>query len=349
MKVSFVLPGFGRSGGSKVTVVVANGLISRGHHVRLFVHKPNTFSRSRLRNEWLKIRYLRTNDWQQLFIGCVEPFKDLTKCRFENNEIVVAVGLWSCRELSRQNNSNIKKVHYIHGAPPGDVNLMKEAWCENVPKIAVASFLKQKVKDICGQDVIAVIPNGIDTNEYYPSVPESERDGIGTMFSFPTYYKDPDPQTILSVLRRLGKSRPQVPQRIFGACRRPKEVPRVVYTRLPSIEKAREIYSRSLVWVLASRTEGFGLPVLEAMACGCAVVATDSGGPRDMIVDGKNGFLVGVGDVDSIVEKVELLLNDDALRCHVVEESRKIVKKFNWEASITKLEQALQKIDVSDL
>jgi glycosyltransferase involved in cell wall biosynthesis len=345
MKIAFVLPGRGRSGGNKVTVIAANGLIERGRQVRLLVHQSKAFSRSKLRNVWLKIHYPGANDWLPLFNGRIEPFRDLTQCRFENNEIIVAVGLWSCQEISRVKNSNIKKVHSIHGAPPRDINLMKAAWIENVPKIVVASFLKQKVKDVCGQEVIAVIPNGIDTNEYYPSVPESERDGIGTMFGFPTCYKDSDPETILGVLRSLKQRQPKVTQRVFGACRRPKQIPRKMYTRLPSIERAREIFSRSLVWFLASRSEGFGIPILEAMACGCAVVATDSGGPRDIIKDGENGFLVEVGKVDEIVGKVKLLLNNDGLRRRIVKNARKTVKNFNWGSSIDKLEEVLQTIN----
>jgi glycosyltransferase involved in cell wall biosynthesis len=81
------------------------------------------------------------------------------------------------------------------------------------------------------------------------------------------------------------------------------------------------------------------------MACGCAVVATDSGGPRDIIKDGENGFLVEVGKVDEIVGKVKLLLNNDGLRRRIVKNARKTVKNFNWGSSIDKLEEALQTIN----
>jgi len=346
MTITFLLPGNGPSGGVRCTVIAANGLMDRGHKVRLLVHKAKTLSISTLRNQWLKIRYPGRNDWLPLFKGRVDTFRDLSKCSFESGEIVIAAGLWSCREIRKLTNSSIKKVHYLHGEIPWDVNLMKEAWGENVPKIAVASYLKQRVRDICGQDVLAVIPNGTDAAEYYPTVSENERNGFGTIFENAPH-KDPD--TILCVLRKLRAAFPTIPQRVFGSSRRPKGIPHKTYIRLPSVEQARAIYSRSLVWILASRSEGFPGPVLEAMACGCAVVATDCGGPRDIIKDGENGFLVEVGNVDEIVAKAKLLLENDKLRCLIVERAKETVKTFNWEASISKLESALQKVAASHL
>lgn len=80
------------------------------------------------------------------------------------------------------------------------------------------------------------------------------------------------------------------------------------------------------------------------MACGCAVVATDCGGPGDMIIDGENGFLVEIGNVDQIVDRVKLLLNDVDLRMKFVEKSKETVKSFTWKRSVDKLEDVLRSI-----
>jgi glycosyltransferase involved in cell wall biosynthesis len=92
---------------------------------------------------------------------------------------------------------------------------------------------------------------------------------------------------------------------------------------------------------MASQSEGFSMPVLEAMACGCCVVATDCGGTRDMIVNGENGFLVPVGDLDEIVRTVEFLLSEPQVRSQVSRRAEQTAKQFNWESSIDKLEDAL--------
>jgi glycosyltransferase involved in cell wall biosynthesis len=282
------------------------------------------------------MRYPHSSSWLHLFKGKIEKFVDLTQCKFEENEIVIAHGWWAKRELRRLKKTEIIKVHYIHGIVSRD--LVKDAWEENVPKIAVASYLEDLVKEVCGQKVLAVVPNGIDTTEYFPSVPENQRDGVGTIFGM-TYHKDP--HTVLSVLRELHRTRAEIPLRIFGACRKPGEIPRQQYYRLPSVDKAREIYSRSLVWFLGSCSEGFPAPILEAVACGCAVVATDCGGPRDIIADGENGFLVEVGNVGQIVDRIKLLLDNPELRRQFVQKSKETVIKFSWDNSVDKLEKVL--------
>jgi len=338
MRIAFILPGSSRSGGTNSTVRAANGLLQRGHKVRLLVNKKATSLRDRLRRLMLRVCYPHRNDWIELFEGNVERFDDIEKCRFEYNEIVIASGGLAATLLRKVKNQGVIKVHHIRGVPFRDPIKMNEVWGENVPKITIASYLEDVVKEVCGQKVLAVVPNGIDTTEYFPSVPENQRNGVGTIFGV-TYHKDP--QTVIGVLEELHRTRPEIPLRVFSGCRRPKEIPRRIYHRLPSVEKAREIYSRSLVWFLGSYSEGFSVPVLEAMACGCAVVATDCGGPRDIIVDGENGFLVEVGGVKQIVNRIKLLLDEPELRQRFVQKSKETVSRFSWDSSVNKLEKVL--------
>jgi glycosyltransferase involved in cell wall biosynthesis len=65
--------------------------------------------------------------------------------------------------------------------------------------------------------------------------------------------------------------------------------------------------------ILGSLTEGSGNVALEALASGRPVVATDSGGPPEYVSDGTTGFVVPVGDVPAMAERVRRLLNDPAL------------------------------------
>lgn len=345
MRISFVLPHRGRSGGIRSTVCSANGLIEKGHEVRLLVYEEK-FSTKKLRpiirNAWFRLRYHEGIDWLDQFKGQIVTFEDIQQCTFHKDEIVAATGIWSCREIHKLNANGIFKVHNIRGQIPWERELMREAWSEDVPKIAVATYLKRTVREICSQEVSAVIPNGIDTSEYYPSVQESQRDGIGTIFHLSRHK---DPKTVLAVLRKLRKDYFDVPQRVFGVSRKPKELDHRLYVRLPTTDKARDIYSHSIVWIMASSSEGFPNPVLEAMACGCAVIATDCGGPRDIITDGENGFIVKVGNVDEIVDKVKLLLNNPVLRRKITSKARETANKFTWENSIDKWENFLEQID----
>jgi glycosyltransferase involved in cell wall biosynthesis len=240
-------------------------------------------------------------------------------------------------------NSNIK-IQYIRGLTPWMPAVMDKALSLRLPKIAISSCDAEKIRSYNSGEVLEVIPNGINVKEYYPSVDEKDRNGIGTVYSS---HPAKDPETILRVLTKLKEEMPSVHHYIFGGGRRPKRIPKTDYKRYPSVAEARDRYSRSMVWILGSSSEGLPNPVFEAMACGCAVVATDSGGPRDIITDGENGFLVEVGNVKEIVGKVKLLLDNEGLRQRIAKSAIETVKRFSWDASISKLERVLQKIDSS--
>lgn len=338
MKIAFILPGRGHSGGVRVTVVAANYLRDRGHDVRILYRRPPITLRRMARSIWTNLMHAEAPEWVNRFNGETAAYRDLTQVDFDKKAIVVGVGMWSSGQLARLKIEN-PKLQYIHGASPWKPELMEQALPLPFPKIVVASNLKPLVESFGGGKVLAVIPNGIEPREYFNSVDTPQKNGIGTIYSS---HPAKDPQTTLAVLDKLSKHVPNVPIRVFGGGRAPRKNFGGSYRRLPSIEGAREIYSRSRVWIVASRSEGFSVPVLEAMACGCAVVATDCGGTRDTVVDGENGFIVNVGNVQQIVDRVLLLLNDETLRARMCRTAEETVKKFSWDKSIDQLENVLK-------
>lgn len=93
------------------------------------------------------------------------------------------------------------------------------------------------------------------------------------------------------------------------------------------------------VFVLPSLSEGFPVVILEAMAAGIPVVATDVGGNKEVIVDGKTGFIVEPGVPHKLAEKIEELLEDETLRKSLGEEGfKRIEKKFSIEKTVDRIE-----------
>lgn len=76
--------------------------------------------------------------------------------------------------------------------------------------------------------------------------------------------------------------------------------------------------------VLPSAAEGFGMVLAEAMAAGVPVVASDIPGIREVVDDGQTGLLVPVGSPRAIADAIKRLVKDEALRCRLVEQGRRI-------------------------
>src|SRR5690606_1925749 len=76
-----------------------------------------------------------------------------------------------------------------------------------------------------------------------------------------------------------------------------------------------EKYCESSIFTLSSRYEGFGLVLVEAMACGLPVVSFDCPcGPREIVRDGEVGFLVENGNIEQLADKICYLIEHEDIR-----------------------------------
>ncbi len=96
---------------------------------------------------------------------------------------------------------------------------------------------------------------------------------------------------------------------------------------IPEINKACDVYA------FPSKREGLSLALLEAMAAGLPCVVSEIRGNRDLIDDGKNGYLCNPMAVDKFAEKISALIEDVNLRTAFSESVIKSVEKFSIENS----------------
>lgn len=105
--------------------------------------------------------------------------------------------------------------------------------------------------------------------------------------------------------------------------------------------KIAELYSSAACFVLSSHHEGFGIPLLEAMACGCPVVTTRADGNEDLCTDNFNCLMVSKGDSQAMGEAIVKILEDEGLRRKLIDNGLKTASKFTWDKSIDRLEKVL--------
>jgi glycosyltransferase involved in cell wall biosynthesis len=95
------------------------------------------------------------------------------------------------------------------------------------------------------------------------------------------------------------------------------------------------LYRGALLLAMPSVQEGFGLPIIEAMAAGTPVVASDL--PSLKEVAGHAGVLLEVGDHERWVSGMERLIHDEALRKHLIKLGRERAEKFSWPSVATRI------------
>ncbi|GMQ65160.1 glycosyltransferase family 4 protein [Vallitalea maricola] len=105
----------------------------------------------------------------------------------------------------------------------------------------------------------------------------------------------------------------------------------------PNQKEIARLYQNSEMFISGSHYESFSLPVLEAMACGCPVITTDSIGVRDYVIDNHNALVTKVKEPYEMAQKIMKLINNDSLKKTLIKNGFKTVKKFNWKLIIDDL------------
>jgi len=100
-----------------------------------------------------------------------------------------------------------------------------------------------------------------------------------------------------------------------------------------------EVMSVFDIFALPSLNEGMGRVLVEAMVLGKPIVASDIGGIPDLVLDGENGYLVPVGDVETLAARIRELLDDSVKREEMGECGEKIAVDYSANAMVEKIDR----------
>jgi glycosyltransferase involved in cell wall biosynthesis len=123
-------------------------------------------------------------------------------------------------------------------------------------------------------------------------------------------------------------------EELVALCRQLELTERVTFTGFVPDEHLVALYNAATLVVLPSFNEGFGLPVVEAMACGVPVAASRRGSLPEVV--GSAGVLFDPGDHGEMASVLVRLLDDSALRQHLRAEGLRRAENFSWKAAATK-------------
>lgn len=113
---------------------------------------------------------------------------------------------------------------------------------------------------------------------------------------------------------------------------------RIVILGELGIEEVQRWYRRLTIYAFTSRTEGFGLTLIEAMAAGAALVAARAGAAELVVEDGVSGVLIKPGDVDALADALEPLMRDPASAAGMGRLARqRVVENFSLDAEADRI------------
>jgi sugar transferase (PEP-CTERM/EpsH1 system associated) len=243
-------------------------------------------------------------------------------------------------------------IHQEHGTFVDSVGSKKRRiWGEKIilryvdQVMTLSEDLKEKMVRILKipDEKINVILNGVDT-EKFSFLPENrikkrqelgiveDRLVIGTVGRLEAVKNQ---KMLICALPELLKKFPTVMAIIVGDGilrseleNMSKELGVEDYILFPGVRNdVAEILSAMDLFVIPSLTEGICNAALEAMSCGLAVVATNVGGNKEIVLDGKTGLLVPLEDTIGFVKAIEKVLEDEERRKGYGKNGRKIVEE----------------------
>ena len=114
---------------------------------------------------------------------------------------------------------------------------------------------------------------------------------------------------------------------------------------LPGVHSSEALFARAAAFATATRVEGFPNALLEAMANGLAVVATDCrSGPREIVRPGLDGYLVAVDDVAAMAAALDEILGDERRRRELGDRARDVLERFGVERIAALWEQIFARV-----
>jgi glycosyltransferase involved in cell wall biosynthesis len=216
--------------------------------------------------------------------------------------------------------------------------------------VAVSSYIKQLILDNNPTARVTIANPGVNLEIFRPKskTKESNKKKVMVILRGSKYKGD---ELALKVLKNVNKKIP-IHVIFVGNKRLVSYYSKTMkldfkYTVFSNVsdDVLAELYSSSDAFLYTSYVEGFGLPPLEAMACGTPVVMTDNKGSRDYAINGFNALISQPGDVKSLVDNLLKVLQDDKLRDKLIENGLETAKKFTWEKTVENFEKALKEIN----
>lgn len=357
MRVTFLIPQASLSGGIRVIAEHAHRLRQRGHEV-LVVSQPGTRPtikdrlRSLARGDGLLPTAHRPAPTHLDALGVphrVLPRRGPVRSRdLPDADVLIATWWENAAWASALPAEKGAKVYFVQGDDslfyPDNDRFHREAveatFRLPMHRIAVSAWVASRIRAAGSEARVAVVHNAVDL-ERFPFVERSRQTPVHVGFMHATArLKGAD--LALEALELARRSVPGLRVIAFGSEQPVDPLPDWIDFRLrPPQDEIPGIYASCDAWLFPSRMEGFGLPILEAMASGTPIIAMPAGAAGELLADG-GGWLLRDHHPGAMAEDIVALsrMPDRQWRAHSAR-AREIAERHTWPIASRELEREL--------
>jgi glycosyltransferase involved in cell wall biosynthesis len=350
MRITFVLPTVNMSGGIRVVAIYAQWLKQQGHQIFLISQPParphwKQQVRGLLKGQGLPPppqrpgSHLDRLDVPHVMLPVQRPVLDAD---VPDADVIIATWWETAEWVAALSPRKGAKVYFVQHHEVFD--WLPQARCRGsyrlpLHKIVVARWLQDVMAQDYGDTEVDLVPNGVDPVQFHAPVRGKQaRPTVGFLYSHADF-KGVD--ITLAAVAQLRQHLPELRAVSFGMDVPPPELG-LDFVFNPAQDSIRDLYAACDVWLTASRSEGFNLPAMEAMACRTPVISTRTGWPEEAIHDGMNGYLVDINDATTLAQRAAQVLSlPDADWRAMSAAAYATVQDKDWPSCARLFEQAL--------
>ena len=346
------------TGGPKVIFEYANRLVNDGWDVyiayKYIPHSEKIFSKwyhtikdgTVFHLNKLRGRLPSCRSWFDLDIRINEIYvPDIDYAHIPKTSLYIATALPTASPVSKYPIPDSRKFYFIQGYEKFGNRTdkeVRETYHYPLRKIVISQWLKDILTKEEHVNCI-VISNGFDFSKFYLSTPFEQKDKYRISMMYHIGRKK-GCDIAFAALDLVKERYPQLQVKLFSAYNPPKDLPNwYEFTKCPDSQTHRNIYDEAAIYIAASETEGWGLTVGEAMACGAAVACTANLGFQEMVKDKKTGLLSPINNAEELARNIILLIENDAMRIHLAKEGNKYIEQFSVANSYQLFQEELAK------
>jgi glycosyltransferase involved in cell wall biosynthesis len=315
MKITFVMATTSLAGGDRVIAIYAERLKKRGHEV-LVVSLP--YPKPRLREQaksllkgrgWISVPKDRPTHIANVDVPhkVLETWRPVTDADVPDADVVVATWWETAEWVWRLSPSKGAKVYFVQDYEVwgGSLERVDASYRLPLQKIVIAGWLRDLLQERFNQASLALIPNSVELEKFY-APPRGKQPSPTVGLTYSTMYKKGCDISI-QAYNIARKVIPNLRLIVFGSSSLSPDLPLpedVEYRFCPPQDTLKELYSQCDAWLFGARIDGFGLPILEAMACRTPVIGTPAGAAPELLADGV-GVLVKPEDPEDMARAIE--------------------------------------------